>query len=450
MRDNMVSQLATEQMVQTLAVPEMTVNSRYAHLSRLRTDAVGLLGLLRNNYAERSPAMFTQRGLLHGETFKIGDSEFTYDERVTLLDTKPGLPVSYSTFYRYMTKLDPVNVDFNFGRSSFENPGRCHVAAPDFLAVLVLAEMKPLREWLKLDRITGALGMSSRERDALEAVLTQYSGGELDFDYIHRDLAFELIHYFHDDLSRGYSAKIIDLDERRKVRENARRDKLVLENMDLVERIAWGIAKKVPSHIKVEDMQSAGTIGLIDAAMKYVPGRASFRQYAQFRIRGQIRDYLRREDHLSQPTRRSASSIHKAIQSLEQSETTVNDDTIAEELGWGVDTVRKVRKQMEIHNVSMDDLEGVDHTGILTDKKALHHIECSEARVFLTRSLCRLSDRERQVIRLYHFHDINLADIGKVLGVTEARVSQIRRKALDTLSEFAEEQSLSLTDFFSD
>lgn len=221
------------------------------------------------------------------------------------------------------------------------------------------------------------------------------------------------------------------------------RDALLESHMGLVRHVALKLARTAGPGVDVDDLVSAGSIGLIQAVEAYEPSRGhAFSTFAVMRIRGAILDELRRWDPASRSVRKKQRALQKSEASLRQSlqrEPTAVE--IAEDLELDVpdlhrwsDAVARTNV-VSLHEPRTDD--GVDaridvvagETGDEIEQRVNH----SEEVELLKGCLGRLKERERQVVSLYYFEGLRLAGIAEILGVTESRVSQIRHAAMDTL-----------------
>ena len=224
----------------------------------------------------------------------------------------------------------------------------------------------------------------------------------------------------------------------------AARDKLILHYSPLVKYVAGRVSVGLPSNIEQADLISYGIFGLIDAIDKYDQSRnIKFETYAISRIRGAIIDELRAIDWVPRSVRFKAREVEKAYSSLENKlKRPPSDAEIAAEMGISTDELNHIYTQLStVSLVALDELTSVD--GEKGDKVSLlesledtkiagpmEAFESEEMKEILIESINRLSEREKRVITFYYFGGLTLAQIGKVLGVTESRVCQIHTKAV--------------------
>jgi RNA polymerase sigma factor for flagellar operon FliA len=223
------------------------------------------------------------------------------------------------------------------------------------------------------------------------------------------------------------------------------RERLILHYAPLVKYVAGRIGGRVPDFVERGDLISSGVFGLIEAIDRFDPTRgARFETYAMLRIRGAILDELREIDWLPRSIRAMFRQIEQAQQDLESDlQRNVSDGEVAERLGVGVDDVRRAMRQvgeaavLGLDHVTFDRGDGSSET--LLDRVAGHPGESSHtpeaqrSRIHLVESINELEERERVVVTLYYYGGLTLADIGDVLGLSEARVCQMRGHALERL-----------------
>jgi RNA polymerase sigma factor for flagellar operon FliA len=221
------------------------------------------------------------------------------------------------------------------------------------------------------------------------------------------------------------------------------RDRLILHYAPLVKYVAGRVGSGLPAHVEQADLISYGTFGLIDAITRYEPTReVKFESYAMARIRGAIIDELRNTDWIPRSVRMKARQFERAVASLESRlQRTPTEEEVADELEMDVEEVRKFLGQLSLVNVvALDELLTDDEGGssprlvdTLKDTSALDPqamAEHGEARQLLARAVEQLPEREKVVVSLYYFEGLTLADIGRVLGVTESRICQLHTKAV--------------------
>jgi RNA polymerase sigma factor FliA len=220
------------------------------------------------------------------------------------------------------------------------------------------------------------------------------------------------------------------------------RDRLILHYAPLVKYVAGRVGSGLPAHVEQADLVSYGTFGLIDAITRYQPSReVKFESYAMARIRGAIIDELRSTDWIPRSVRMRARQFERTVAALESRlRRSPTDEEIAAAMEMDVEDVRKFLGQLSLVNVvALDELLTDDDGGAprlvdtLQDANALDPqamAEHGEARQLLARAVEQLPEREKVVVSLYYFEGLTLADIGRVLGVTESRICQLHTKAV--------------------
>lgn len=219
-------------------------------------------------------------------------------------------------------------------------------------------------------------------------------------------------------------------------------DALVREHAHIVSRVARRIARRTGGAVDMDDLISAGMLGLIDAHGKYSPeGGRDFATYAEFRIKGSILDELRRMDPMSQPMRRKARAIEKARVALRNElGRDPADPELAERMQIEVEQLQRMVD--EVQPMTFVGVNEVDFTD-LRDELALARLDRTTLKATLVKAIATLPERTQQVLAMYYFHDLTLREIGEVLEVTEARVCQLHKEAVRRLRDFLEEAELS-------
>ena len=224
-------------------------------------------------------------------------------------------------------------------------------------------------------------------------------------------------------------------------RDHSLRDRLVLHYAPLVKYVAGRVGTGLPSHVEVSDLIQSGIFGLVDAIEKFEPERGlKFETYAMQRIRGAILDDLRAQDWVPRSVRSRARDLERALERLEAKlQRTATDTEVADELEVSPDELRELFAQLQMTSVvALDDLISAGKgtaslAETLPDDRAEDPVAAlvdRDSRRQLAEAVERLSDRDRVVVTLYYFENLTLAEIGKVLGVTESRVCQLHTRAV--------------------
>ncbi len=220
----------------------------------------------------------------------------------------------------------------------------------------------------------------------------------------------------------------------------ADRDRLIMEHMPTVRFIARRLHDRLPQHVELEELVSAGIVGLIDAVQKFDHSKQiQFKSYAQFRIRGAILDSLRMSDWSPRELRRKGRAIEEVIRSLTAGlGRSPNEGEIASKMDLSLDQYQQLLgelKGLEIGSLNMERSEesGEEELnyipGPVTDDPLFRCME-GEMKERLIAAIDTLPEKERLVLTLYYFEELTMKEIGTTIGVVESRVSQIRASAV--------------------
>jgi RNA polymerase sigma factor for flagellar operon FliA len=214
-------------------------------------------------------------------------------------------------------------------------------------------------------------------------------------------------------------------------------ERVVVEHAELVRRIAYHLASRAPDSVEIDDLIQAGMLALLDAAGKFSASfGASFETYAGIRIRGAILDEMRRNSWAPRSTLKQGRLISQAIQRIESE--TGNDARsadVASVLGVSLDEYHQNLQKLSYGRLLsfdqlVDDPERAGQLPASPSPGPVEALEEEELRVALARVIESLPEREQLVLSLYYSEELNLREIGSVMGVTESRVSQIRSQAV--------------------
>ena len=235
-------------------------------------------------------------------------------------------------------------------------------------------------------------------------------------------------------------------------KDPAYRDQLISEYLPYVKRIVQRLAVHLPSTVDVDDLMNVGVIGLIQAVDRYDPRRDNkFMTYAIFRIKGAVLSELRARDFLSRSNRRKIRELESAYQRLEQKLGREADDKeIAQELGIELEQVYRTKQMSSISFISLEELgvsskdEKEKLMSFLANNEddALNLTKLKELKEGLSGAIKQLPEKERLVISLYYLDELTMKETGKVLGITESRVSQIHSQAILHLRSRLRKQKL--------
>jgi RNA polymerase sigma factor FliA len=222
-----------------------------------------------------------------------------------------------------------------------------------------------------------------------------------------------------------------------------KKEQLILEYASVIKYIAQRIATRLPPHISVDDLMNAGVIGLIDAIEKYDPSRDNtFKTYAEFRIRGAMLDELRALDWVPRSIRQKEHALDRAYEELERRlGRSASDEEVAVVLGLPLndfyDWLNQVKGvsllSLESLGLRSSDGETVNLLDLLPSDDAESPVRVLQVRRLkesVGRAIDDLPYQEKVVISLYYYEELTMKEIGKVLEITESRVSQIHTKAI--------------------
>jgi RNA polymerase sigma factor for flagellar operon FliA len=229
-------------------------------------------------------------------------------------------------------------------------------------------------------------------------------------------------------------AKQIDPDEK---------DQLIMEYASVIKYIAQRIATRLPPHVSVDDLFNAGVIGLIDAIEKYDPSRDNtFKTYAEFRIRGAILDELRGLDWVPRSVRQKEHTLDRAYEELERRlGRSATDEEVADLLDIGIEDFYTWLSQvkgvsllsLETLGIRSTDGEPINLLEIIPSDNTNSPVQsllANRLKETIARAIEDLPYQEKVVVSLYYYEELTMKEIGKVLEITESRVSQIHTKAI--------------------
>ena len=238
----------------------------------------------------------------------------------------------------------------------------------------------------------------------------------------------------------------------RRTKDQRLRDQLIEADLPLVKYVAARIASRLPKHLRLDDLYSAGLLGYLAAVDDFDPERGvQFSAYATHRVRGAIFDELRRLDWVPRGVRERIRDTQRAVDTLLQRlDRHPTDEEIAAELGIETDAYHKSLADgvtlVSLTSTASAEGEGptltdnVEDTGTPDPFSTLAE---EERRAILGRLIDRLPERERHVLALYYHEELTMREVGAVLGVTESRVSQLHSSAVQRLSVMLRRQRLS-------
>jgi len=213
-------------------------------------------------------------------------------------------------------------------------------------------------------------------------------------------------------------------------------DDIVTRYAPLVQKIAYHLKARLPDSVLIDDLLQSGMMGLLEASGKFNDSKgASFETYAGIRIRGAMIDDIRKGDWVPRSVHKNARSIAQAIAQIEQQTGhTATDQEIAEVLDISLDKYHSILKDAANGHIFAFDELGVTED-YLTDSnpganEPYNGLRDEKFRISLKNAIETLPEREKLILALYYDEELNLKEIGEVIGVSESRVSQIHSQAM--------------------
>ena len=217
----------------------------------------------------------------------------------------------------------------------------------------------------------------------------------------------------------------------------------VLNHLHIVKIIACKLYARIPSGIEMEDLVHTGVLGLIDAVGRYDPSKGTrFGTYASLRIRGAILDELRNLDWASRSLRQKIKEMGNAYEAMEiKLGRPPNEDEVADNLNMSLQEFHKLLNESRGVGIGVFRIPARDEANI-TDEEILSYyldehtaspdlrMEKSEMKEMIAGFIKNLPQKEQLVLNMYYLDDLNLKEVGKIMNLTESRISQIRTSAI--------------------
>lgn len=220
-------------------------------------------------------------------------------------------------------------------------------------------------------------------------------------------------------------------------------EKQVLDNLKIVKIIASKIHARIPSGIELTDLVHTGVLGLIDAVRRYDPTKGTkFSTYASLRIRGAILDELRNLDWASRSLRQKIKEVENAFETLEMKlARPPKEEEVAKSLHMSIPEFHKLLDESRGVGIGVFRISSEDEANIANGKMLKYYaadnqespvlvLENEEMKKILAGFIKQLPEKEKVVLNLYYLEDLNLKEIGKIMDLTESRISQIRTAAI--------------------
>jgi RNA polymerase sigma factor for flagellar operon FliA len=219
------------------------------------------------------------------------------------------------------------------------------------------------------------------------------------------------------------------------------REKVVEEFLPIIKHLAFKVSRGFDDDGITEDLISSGVLGLLEAMEKFDPGRGiKLNTFAYLRIRGAMIDELRKRDWFPRSARTKAKKLEEVIRKLEtRLGRYPREEEVAEELKVDLDDYLIMLKDYgSLSILSIEDISevsGMDRDGLIRyvmedGASPEKHAEMNELESLLGKEIDRLPEKQKLVLSLYYYEDMNMKEIAEVLGITEARISQIHSQAV--------------------
>jgi RNA polymerase sigma factor for flagellar operon FliA len=234
------------------------------------------------------------------------------------------------------------------------------------------------------------------------------------------------------------------------VKGKADKNSLLTEHMPLVKRLAHQMKAKLPPSVEVDDLVQAGMMGLLDAINRYEENHgAQFETYAVLRIRGAMLDELRSSDWMPRSTRANMRKVEQAMATLQQQlGRPPSESEVAKSLKLSLADYQELLGDSGGHQlVYYEDFHEDDGNESFLDRYAvddddpLRSLLDTDFRQAVIDAIDALPPREKMLMGLYYEEELNLKEIGAVMGVSESRVSQLHTQAVARLRTYLRERS---------
>jgi RNA polymerase sigma factor FliA len=213
-------------------------------------------------------------------------------------------------------------------------------------------------------------------------------------------------------------------------------EQLIEQYAPLVKKIAYHLSARLPADIHIDDIIQSGLIGLLDASRHYDPRQgAQFETYATIRIKGAILDEVRRSDWAPKSVHKKARDLSAAMHEIERrTGRDASDIEIAQEMGISLNEYYQILKDSSsCRMLSFDDLDTDDtqSLGMFEDRNSnvVSGVIDEELHQRLATAIAELPEREKMVMSLYYDTEMNLKEVGMLMGVSESRISQLLGQA---------------------
>ncbi len=214
----------------------------------------------------------------------------------------------------------------------------------------------------------------------------------------------------------------------------------VEQHLIMVKRIAFHMKARLPEQVLVDDLIQSGMIGLIEAAQKFDENQgASFETYVGIRIRGAMLDEIRKNDWTPRSVHRNTRAVSKVVAKVENEKGRLSTSCeIAEELGVSIEEYHNILLDSTLHRIISFEDFNMNNESVVDNipnhqAQVLEDIQHQDIKQIISQAIHELPKRESLMMSLYYEEELNLREIGVILGVSESRVSQLHSQAIQRL-----------------
>ena len=222
----------------------------------------------------------------------------------------------------------------------------------------------------------------------------------------------------------------------------------VQEHASLINKLAWHIKGRLPQHIELDDLIQSGLIGLLEAKKSFSEKEgASFTTYASLKIRCAIYEFVRKNSGITRDISQNIKKISAAVSRLEnRQDTTISNKEIADEMGVSQKKYADITSEITAYKlVSTYEVASIDNIACDNYVNPLFLIEADNEKSLIQSMVQDLPKRDQLILALYYNEQLNFKKIAEIIGLTEARISQIHSTVLSKLKRkiiYQEESTL--------
>lgn len=202
----------------------------------------------------------------------------------------------------------------------------------------------------------------------------------------------------------------------------------------MIKRIANNIKCRLPDNIELDDLIQSGLLGLLEARNSFsVSGGASFETWASIKIRGAIIDQLRKNTGITRDISQNIKHISSARSAMENTEDPIliSSKSIADKMGITEKRYSHIMDEINaFHSISIHDVETIEEIACTKSVNPFDSLESEDIRLSVKTVIGSLPKREQQILALYYNEQLNFKEIGSIMDLTEARISQLHALSL--------------------